>query len=193
MPGAPFAACAAALTAAKLTLRKEDNGDHVELGFNLAPPLAGFSVRTYQDAAGKVATVRVSLVESKGKGRKAVLDWLKGQIGASAKQGRGGGGAVEACGAQGWGVGWGTDRSPDPEVELQLGSPESTSDHDLPEQFKKPEDALLKREGNGVVILCFNLPSKPHSREYVDAPVIAATTLQAFLASPLFHGKAKLP
>lgn len=188
VPGAPFDACAAALEAAKLKLRKEDNGDHVELGVSLLPPLGGWAVRTYKKAGGKIASVRVTLMEPKGKGRKDVLAWLKKQIGTSAKQGRGGGPA-EACGADGWGVGWVASKSEDPEVQLQLHSPESTSDRDLPSKHK-PEDALLKRDGDDALVLCFILPTK--GTDYVDAPVIAPATLQAFLASPLFHGKAKL-
>jgi hypothetical protein len=190
LPGAPFDACAAALTAAKLTLRKEDNGDHVELGFALQAPLGGYAVRTYKKAGGKVAAVRVTLIEPKGKGRKAVLTWFKQQIGTSARQGRSGGPA-EGCGADGWGVGWVAGKSPDPEVELQLHSPESASDSDNPEKLK-PEDALLKRAGDDGVVACFVLPTKAGSAGYVDAPAISPATLQAFLASPLFHGKAVL-
>lgn len=190
LPGAPFDACAAALTAAKLTLRKEDNGDHVELGFALQAPFGGYAVRTYKKAGGKVASVRITLLESKGKGRKDVLAWFKKQIGTSAKQGRSGGPA-EGCGADGWGVGWVASKSEDPEVELQLHSPESSSDSDNPDKIK-PEDALVKREGDGGVVACFVLPTKAGNPDYVDAPAISPATLQAFLASPLFHGKAKL-
>jgi hypothetical protein len=136
--------------------------------------------------------VNVVLLEDKGKGRKDLLAWLKKQIGASAKQGRStiAGGAAAGCGSVGWGVGWTAGKNNHPEVQLQLDSPESTSDSDEPDRVK-PEDALLKRNGNGIVDLCFLLP--PKGAGYGDAaPDVSPAVMKAFLASPQFHGKAKL-
>jgi hypothetical protein len=193
VPGAVFDDCVAALGAAKLTLRKADTTDHREVSFELQPPFGGVSVRTYSKAGGKIVTVNVVLLEGKGKGRKDLLAWLKKQIGSTAKQERSSmaGGAAAGCGADGWGVGWVASKTKHPEVELQLDSPESTSDNDEPSRVK-PEDALLKRAGNDIVDLCFLLPPGKSGPGYIEAPEISATVMKAYLASPQFHGKAKL-
>jgi hypothetical protein len=193
VPGAAFDDCVAALAAAKLTLRKEDTTDHREVSFELQPPFGGISVRTYSKAAGKIVMVNVVVLEDKGKGRKDLLAWLKDQIGSTAKQTRSSiaGGAAAGCGADGWGVGWVAGQAKHPEVEIQLDSPESNSAGDDPNDIK-PEDALLKRAGNGIVDLCFLLPPGPPGAGDIDAPSISPTVMKAFLASPRFHGIAKL-
>jgi hypothetical protein len=192
VPGAAFDACVNALVAAKLTLRGEDTTDHREVSFELQPPLGGVTVRTYKKAAGKIVMVNVVALADKGKGRKDLLTWLKKQIGTTAKRGRSGiaGGAAAGCGADGWGVGWVAGKTSHPEVQIQLDSPESTAANDDPSKHK-PEDALLKRAGNGIVDICFLLPpAQPGS--YIDTPEISAAVMKAFLASSHFRGAAKL-
>jgi hypothetical protein len=174
-------------------LRKEDTGDHREVSFELQPPLGGVTVRTYKKAVGKIVMVNVVAVADKGKGRKDLLTWLKKQIGRTAKRGRSSlaGGAAAGCGADGWGVGWVAGKTGHPEVQIQLDSPESTAADDDPSKLK-PEDALLRRAGNGIVDLCFLLPPAQPGTNYIDTPEISATVMKAFLLSPQFHGVAKL-
>lgn len=191
-PGAVFDDCVSALEAAKIAVRKSGASNYSEVSVELQPPFAGLGVRTYKKAGGKVVTFNVSIYESKGKGRKDLLGWLRKQVG-SAKETRGGtaGGVAGRCGEAGWGVGWLGSKSREPEVQLQLSSPESTSASDAPERLK-PEDALVKREGNGVVVVCFLLPPTKPGKDFIDAPEISVTAMKAFLASPRFHGKAAL-
>jgi len=136
--------------------------------------------------------VDVIVFVNKGRDRKELLTWLSKQVG-TAKRTRSGnaGGAANGCGADGWGVGWVATKSNEPEVQIQLSSPESPSDSDIPEHFK-PEDALVKRAGNGLIHLCFLLPTKERYQDFVDTPVISPSALKAFLTSPRFHGTAKL-
>ena len=191
MPGAAFDDCAAQLAAHGLTLRKEDTTDHREISFELAPPFGGITVRTYSKAAGKIVMVDVVALADKGKPRKELLAWFQDQIGKTARQARSGmaGGAAAGCGADGWGVGWVPDGAEHPEVELQLDSPESEAASDEPDRIK-PEDALVKRAGNGIVDVCFLLPARGGG--YVEAPQLSPAVMTAFLASPRFHGIARL-
>jgi hypothetical protein len=192
-PGAVFDDCVKGLEAANIKLQRADRDGGGDVSFQLEASRVPVRVRTYRKAAGKIAMLDMMLAEEKGKGRKDLVAWFRKQIGSAGKQDRSGiaGGAAAGCGQPGWGVGWVAGKSSEPEVQIQLDSPESQSASDEAENFK-PEDALVKREGNGVVHVCFLMPPKAPGQPYIDAPVLSPEVLKAFVASPRFHGKTKL-
>jgi len=189
VPGGSYGDCLHALAEAHIKLQTLQDGWVV---FTLHDPLNSYAVRTYPKAAGRIVLVDVSISADKGKPRKELLDWLTKQIGATAKRTRSGlaAGAAAGCGADGWGVGWVAGASEEPEVQIQLNSPESQSADDEPDKLK-PDDALITRQGNGLVDLCFMLPPKAPAQSYIDAPLLSPAILKAFLAAPKFHDGAR--
>ncbi|HWE28710.1 MAG TPA: hypothetical protein VHB97_11955 [Polyangia bacterium] len=192
-PGAPFDACVHALETSGVKLRKVDRSNYREVTFELQRPFGGIGVRTYPKANGRIVDLSFTVFADKGKPRKDLLAWMAGQVGSTAKQVRAGDarGAAVDCGEDGWGVGWAGSASSEPEVELELTSPESQSADDDPGKIK-PEDALVKRQGNGLVGVCFVLPPKDGSQDFIDAPVLSVHAMKAFVASSQFHGVARL-
>lgn len=194
VPGASYTDCVHALQGAGAKLQNQGT-EFTEVDFNLQPPFGGIGVRTYPGAAGRIVLVDFVISADAGKPRKVLLDWLGKQVGTRAKRARSGA-AGQGCGAAGWGVGWVASPGTEPEVQIQLDSPESPSPDDLPEKHK-PDDALLKRQGNGMIDVCFVLPPTSDSfvgtpAHFIAAPVLSPGVMKAFLASPSFHGIAKL-
>jgi hypothetical protein len=192
-PGTPYDACVHALEGAGVKLRKVDRADYREVTFELQPPFGGVGVRTYPNAGGRIVNTMVAVFLDQGKPRKDLVTWMAAQVGASATQVRAGGarGAAANCGEEGWGVGWAGPSSSEPEVELELTSPESESANDQPDK-RKPIDALVERQGNGLVGVCFVLPPQNGKDEPIAAPALSVAAMKAYLASPQFHGVARL-
>jgi len=192
-PGAPFDACVHALETAGVKLRKVDRADYREVTFDLQRPFGGGGVRTYPKASGRIVDASFTMYLDKGKPRRDLMTWMAKQVGSKAKQVRASHarGAAADCGEDGWGVGWAGSASGEPEVELELTSPESQSADDEPDKLK-PEDALVKRQGNGLVGVCFILPPKNGSQDFIATPELSVAAMKAYLSSPRFHGVAKL-
>jgi hypothetical protein len=192
-PGSPYDACVHALEKAGVKLRKVDRDDYREVTFELQPPFGGVGVRTYPKAGGRIVNTMVAAFLDKGKPRKDLVSWMTTQVGSKAKQVRAGGarGAAANCGEEGWGVGWAGSASSEPEVELELTSPESESANDQPGRFK-PVEALVKRQGNGLVGVCFVLPPQNGSEDFIATPVLSVAAMKAYLTSSQFHGVARL-
>jgi hypothetical protein len=193
VPGGPFDTCVKALKAANLTVRDRPLGAQGrEAGFELQAPFGGVSIRTFNGAQDRIVAIDIIAFLDKGKERGEVLSFFKSEAGGAKQDRASVAGAGQDCGADGWGVAWLGAKGDQPEVELQLDSPEATSPRDTVADRFKPEDALVKREGNGTVHICFLLP-KPSvtSNGFIDAPTLSPKLFKAFLQSPYFHGKAR--
>jgi len=192
-PGSSFEVCVHALDVAGVKLRKVDRADYREVTFDLQRPFGGVGVRTYPKADGRIVDASFTMYLDQGAPRRDLVRWMAKQLGPQAKQVRAGNarGAAADCGEDGWGVGWAGSASSEPEVELELTSPESQSANDEPDKLE-PEDALVKRQGNGLVGACFVLPPKNGSPEFITTPDFSVAAMKAYLSSPWWHGVARL-
>jgi hypothetical protein len=198
-PGASFKSCAAALAGAGVKARELDNDPGAVVRGKIVDLTGGLSqvvITTRKSAGDRVTSVVFGVLLKPGKPRRALLDWVKKNVEpSSVKTTRAGThGAADHCGAKGFGVGWVGAQTPEPEVQVQLDSPEASNPRDTdPDNFPSEEEALIKPKGNGTVDVCFLLPNASDSTvdNFVAQPQVSTTLLPKFLASGFFHGKAK--